>query len=88
MLIIPLFLCVQEGAGSVRLLNAALVNGYSIVTFQRSLRAQDEFDKNVLTNGSQPIIWAVGPLNSRKEVSYHSLTNRGILFYSFSGVLR
>lgn len=67
----------QEKSNSVRLLNAALVNGYSIVTFQRSLKAQDEFDKPVITNGSQPVIWALGPLNSRQEVSYHSLANRG-----------
>lgn len=62
----------------MRLLNAALVNGYSIVTYQRPLAARDHLDKAVLTNGTQPVIWAVGPLNQRGEVSYHSLANRGV----------
>ncbi|CAB3232590.1 unnamed protein product [Arctia plantaginis] len=66
-----------ENTNSIRLLNAALVNGYSIVTYQRSLRAADELDRAVLTNASQPIIWAIGPLNSRNEVSYHSHFTRG-----------
>jgi hypothetical protein len=71
--------CQQEDTGSVRLLNAAMVNGYSIVTYQRSLKAQDELDIDILTNGTQPVIWAIGPLNSKNEVSYHSLTNKSAL---------
>nr|CAD7267981.1 unnamed protein product [Timema shepardi] len=67
----------RDNTNSVRLLNAAMVNGYSIVTYQRPLGAQDELDRAVLTNGSQPVIWAVGPLNSRNEVSYHSITSKG-----------
>ncbi|PZC78207.1 hypothetical protein B5X24_HaOG202458 [Helicoverpa armigera] len=66
-----------ENTNSIRLLNAALVNGYSIVTYQRSLRAADELDRAVLTNASQPIIWAIGPLNSRNEVSYHPHFTKG-----------
>uniref|UniRef100_A0A2A4IWG9 DOMON domain-containing protein n=1 Tax=Heliothis virescens TaxID=7102 RepID=A0A2A4IWG9_HELVI len=66
-----------ENTNSIRLLNAALVNGYSIVTYQRSLRAADELDRAVLTNTSQPIIWAIGPLNSRNEVSYHPHFTKG-----------
>lgn len=49
-----------------------MVNGYSIVTYQRPLRASDELDRNILTNQSQAIIWAIGPLNQRNEVSFHS----------------
>lgn len=49
-----------------------MVNGYSIVTYQRPLRAADDLDKAVKTDKPQPIVWAVGPLNSRQEVSYHS----------------
>lgn len=68
--------CQQEDTSSVRLLNAAMVNGYSIVTYQRPLKAQDELDIDIRTNGSQPVIWAIGPLNSKNEVSYHTLTNK------------
>jgi hypothetical protein len=63
----------------VRLLNAAMVNGYSIVTYQRSLKAQDELDIDIVTNATQPVIWAIGPLNSRNEASYHSLVNKSAL---------
>ncbi|XP_018341268.1 PREDICTED: protein Skeletor, isoforms B/C isoform X2 [Trachymyrmex septentrionalis] len=63
---------IQENTDSVRLLNAAMVNGYSIVTYQRPLKASDELDLPILTNGSQAIIWAIGPLNDRQEVSFHS----------------
>lgn len=62
----------QENTNSIRLLNAALVDGYSIVTYQRSLKASDELDLQILTNGSQAIIWAIGPLNERQEVSFHT----------------
>lgn len=56
----------------MRLLNAAMVNSYSIVTYQRPLRASDELDRPILTNKSQAIIWAIGPLNERQEVSFHN----------------
>jgi len=62
----------NENTNSIRLLNAAIVNDYSIVTYQRPLKAADSFDRPILTNGSQAIIWAIGPLNQRFEVSYHS----------------
>ncbi|XP_032665653.1 protein Skeletor, isoforms B/C isoform X1 [Odontomachus brunneus] len=75
---------IQVNTDSVQLLNAALVNGYSIVTYQRPLKASDELDLPILTNGSQAIIWAIGPLNERQEVSYHHTaylkTNRFIEF--------
>ncbi|PSN40314.1 hypothetical protein C0J52_23635 [Blattella germanica] len=60
-----------------------MVNGYSIVTYQRPVKAQDELDRTIYTNGTQPIIWAIGPLNSRNEVSYHSITNKGDVFLDF-----
>lgn len=56
----------------MRPLNAAMVNGYSIVTYQRPLKASDELDLPILTNRSQAIIWAIGPLNELREVSFHS----------------
>lgn len=63
---------VKENTNSVRLLNAAMVNGYSIVTYQRPLKASDELDRAIITNGSQPVLWAIGPLNDRNEVSFHT----------------
>lgn len=50
-----------------------MVNGYSIVTYQRPLKATDEYDLPIIANSSQAIVWAIGPLNQRQEVSYHSL---------------
>ncbi|XP_012063395.1 PREDICTED: protein Skeletor, isoforms B/C [Atta cephalotes] len=75
---------IQENTDSVRLLNAAMVNGYSIVTYQRPLKASDELDLPILTNGSQAIIWAIGPLNDRQEVSFHSHYLKTDRFIEFS----
>ncbi|CAL1686322.1 unnamed protein product [Lasius platythorax] len=75
---------ILENTNSVRLLNAAMVNGYSIVTYQRPLRASDELDRPILTNRSQAVIWAIGPLNERQEVSFHSRYLKTDRFIEFS----
>uniref|UniRef100_A0AAG5CXG1 Protein Skeletor n=1 Tax=Anopheles atroparvus TaxID=41427 RepID=A0AAG5CXG1_ANOAO len=74
---------ITENSNSIRLLNAAMVNGYSIVTYQRPLRASDHLDLPIFTNASQAIIWAVGPLNQRYEVSYHSHYLKGTKLVDF-----
>ncbi|KAL3267917.1 hypothetical protein HHI36_007055 [Cryptolaemus montrouzieri] len=73
----------RDNTNNVRMLNAATVNGYSIVTYQRPLQAQDEFDKTIHTNQTTPIIWAIGPLNQRNEVSFHSKYLRKDRFIQF-----
>lgn len=60
-----------------------MVNGYSIVTYQRPLRASDKLDLPIIINGSQAIVWAIGPLNQRSEVSFHSKYTRGDRFIDF-----
>lgn len=60
-----------------------MVNGYSIVTFQRPLKATDRYDLPITANTSQAIVWAIGPLNQRLEVSYHSLYTKGDRFIQF-----
>jgi len=67
-------------------LNAAIVNGYSIVTYQRPLKSKDNLDLPILTNKSQPIIWAIGPLNDKHEVSYHPEFSKGIYFINLKAV--
>jgi hypothetical protein len=62
----------KDNTNSIRLLNAAIVNDYSIVTYQRPLKAADPYDQSIFVNGTQAIIWAIGPLNQRFEVSYHT----------------
>lgn len=57
-------------------MNAATVNGYSIVTYQRPLKATDAYDLPIIGNSSQAIAWAIGPLNQRLEVSFHSLFSK------------
>lgn len=54
-----------------------MVNGYSIVTYQRPLKAADPLDLPIFTNQTQAILWALGPLNQRNEVSFHSQYTRG-----------
>lgn len=73
----------QEHTDNIRLLNAAMVNGYSIVTYQRPLKPSDELDRAIFNNQSQPIIWAIGPLNERNEVSFHSHYTKGDKFLDF-----
>lgn len=60
-----------------------MVNGYSIVTYQRPLKPADELDRQIFTNKSQAIIWAIGPLNQRNEVSFHSHYTKGNQFLEF-----
>lgn len=60
-----------------------MVNEYSIVTYQRTLKPSDEFDREIFNNKSQPIIWAIGPLNQRNEVSFHSQYLKGDQFIDF-----
>ncbi|XP_059469752.1 protein Skeletor, isoforms B/C isoform X2 [Neocloeon triangulifer] len=77
----------KEGTESIRLLNSALVNGYSIVTYQRSLKGADDLDRPIFNNGTeQAIIWGVGPLNSKKEVSFHSAYPKGNVKLNFTRV--
>lgn len=64
-------------------MNAATVNGYSIVTYQRPLKATDEFDLPIIGNSSQAIAWAIGPLNSRYEVSFHNLFSKNTKLIQF-----
>ena len=72
-----------RGANNVRLLNAALVNDYVMLTYQRPLKAQDDQDKMIVTNGTQAVVWAVGTLNADNEPTYHKLRNKGISILNF-----
>ncbi|KAJ3643944.1 hypothetical protein Zmor_026624 [Zophobas morio] len=73
----------RENSNDVRPLNSAMVNGYSIVTYQRPLKPSDEFDRQIHTNRSQAVIWAIGPLNERNEVSFHTHYTKSDLFLDF-----
>lgn len=74
---------VADNTNSVRLLNAAMVNGYSIVTYQRSLNATDKYDLPIPRNGFQPIVWAIGPLNDFNETSFHTHFNKHTHYIDF-----
>jgi len=72
-----------QGSNDVRLLNAAFINDFSMLTFQRPLAASDARDRAIATNGSQAVIWAVGPVNAQGGTSYHSVRSRGNLMFDF-----
>ncbi|CAB3367209.1 Hypothetical predicted protein [Cloeon dipterum] len=75
----------RDETASVRLLNSAMVNGYTIVTYQRALQGSDEYDKPIFNNGTeQAVIWGIGPLNSKKEVSFHSIYPKGNVKLNFN----
>lgn len=70
--------CFQGGINNIRLLNAALVNDYVMLTYQRPLKASDELlDVSIVTNATQAVIWAVGNLDARGQPTYHKLRNKG-----------
>lgn len=60
-----------------------MVNGFSIVTYQRPLKASDRFDLQIHTNRSQAIVWAIGPLNDHSETSYHNKVLRTTRLINF-----
>lgn len=74
---------IDDNTNSIRLLNAAMVNGYSIVTYQRSLNATDRLDLPIARNGFEAIVWGIGPLNERKETSFHSHYNKRTHYIDF-----
>jgi curved DNA-binding protein CbpA len=43
-----------------------------MLTYRRPLGRGDQYDKAILTNSSHSVIWAMGPVNSKGEVSYHT----------------
>lgn len=60
-----------------------MVNGYSIVTYQRSLNATDKLDLPISITKPEAIVWAIGPLNGRKETSFHSQYPKNSHFIDF-----
>lgn len=44
----------------------------------------DQYDQHVYSDGPQAVMWAIGPLNDRQEVSYHRLHNQGDMFIDFA----
>ncbi|KAK3854277.1 hypothetical protein Pcinc_039232 [Petrolisthes cinctipes] len=77
---------VTGGKNNVRLLNAALINDFTMLTYQRPLHSSLDHhntDQPILTNSTQAVIWAVGPVNSQGHTSYHTLRLRGDMFVNF-----
>ncbi|XP_076043060.1 DM13 and DOMON_DOH domain-containing protein skeletor isoform X2 [Oratosquilla oratoria] len=75
---------IEGSTNNVRLLNAALINSFTMLTFQRPLRAVDPAtDKMIYTNMSQAVIWAVGPVNSQGDTSYHTHRLNGNMLVDF-----
>jgi len=59
------------GKNDVKLLNSAVINEFTMLTYRRPLARDDQYDTSISTNQSQAVIWAMGPINSKGEVSYH-----------------
>ncbi|XP_077543811.1 protein Skeletor, isoforms B/C-like [Haemaphysalis longicornis] len=77
---------ISRGAGnSVTLLDAAMVNGYQMVTFRRPQAAQDpNYDQHIYSDGPQAVMWAVGPVNDHSDASYHRMHSEGDTFLDFA----
>ena len=53
------------GRNDVKLLNSAIINEFTMLTYRRPLDKDDQYDSAILTNQSQAVIWAMGPINSK-----------------------
>ncbi|KAL1423244.1 hypothetical protein MTO96_021225 [Rhipicephalus appendiculatus] len=70
---------------SVTMLDAAVLNGYHMVTFRRPQAAQDpNYDQHIYSDGPQAVMWAVGPVNDHSDASYHSVHSQGDMFLDFA----
>jgi len=77
---------IRRGTNNVRLLNSAVINQFTMLTYRQPLKARDRYDSTIYTNQSQPVIWAIGPVNEEGEVSYHKKRLRGNLFFDFGRI--
>lgn len=56
-----------------------------MVTFKRpQLGVDEKLDQHIYSDGQQSVMWAIGPLNNRMEVSYHRLRTTGDMFVDFA----
>ena len=74
------------GRDNVKLLNSAIINEFTMLTFRRPLQKDDQFDSAILTNQSQAVIWAMGPINNRGEVSKHLKRNKDTMLLDFGRI--
>lgn len=44
----------------------------------------EKYDQHVYSDGPQAVVWALGPINGKGEVSYHKLRTKGDLFIDFA----
>ncbi len=58
---------INFGRNNVKLLNSAIINEFTMLTYRRPLTRDDQYDKTIYTNRSQPVIWAMGPINNKVE---------------------
>ncbi|TRY81057.1 hypothetical protein TCAL_09448 [Tigriopus californicus] len=77
---------IPRGKNDVRLLNSAIINDYTMLTYRQPLNGDGRFDSSILTNQSQSVIWAIGPINSKGETSYHSKRIRDELAFDFGRI--
>ena len=73
----------QGKTNNLELRSAVQSKDYTIITYQRPLKGSDVYDKHIYLNRSQAIIWALGPLNDRNEVSYHPIYLKNDHFIDF-----
>ncbi|KAL3173630.1 hypothetical protein MRX96_041453 [Rhipicephalus microplus] len=75
----------RRAGDSVTMLDAAVLNGYHMVTFRRPQAAQDpNYDQHIYSDGPQAVMWAVGPVNDHSDASYHSVHSQGDVFLDFA----
>lgn len=79
---------IQRNTNNVRLLNSAYINEFTMLTYRKPLKASDAYDTEIYTNRSQPIVWAIGPVNSKGETGYHTKRLEGTKMLDFARIPR
>ena len=69
------------GKNDVKLLNSAVINEFTMLTYRRPLARDDQYDTSISTNQSQAVIWAMGPINSKVNIvdfglNYNEIMNK------------
>lgn len=44
------------------------------------LSEDKDYDQHIYSDGPQAVMWAVGPINDRSDVSYHSMHSQGVYY--------
>lgn len=73
----------QGGEKNVEMLNSVSRDNYTMLTFRRPLKAEDQYDTTILTSQPQEVFWSVGYKMAVKRLESKPLKNIDPIFVDF-----